>query len=425
MKYVASCLMLMLVSPALMAQSLPGGFIGAYVEGNVSGSDTGKPLVGAKIDVIGAKVSKNSIKANNGCGTGFALSAADGNFAVGVGQNNRCVSKKHPINGKYYISVSKRGYLPQVEQIDFAAHNTNAISGLIFRLTPSHASVQGHVLSDGNALPYAYVWLMKDPYAMMMHPPKGHGVPLFSEYPMVRTDAYGKFNIAVSPGSYVVMASKTGYQLITKTVNPSAQQMYQRMASIPFMPPQTRAKLQQLDQPQLGVYVSVATDGVANADLALAKAAPVPGTPGFMKTSKFSPDKMILTGEARTSPDNVLFFTSLAPEETGRYVLGVVRSRTLLGAGKADPFKSHIKSFNFLQYGYPGGVGCRYHRDGHISVDYCVGSVLSFTDPTARPGVKYYYYIFEAPPYSVAPGGEVNFMQLGTPYSNAVQLVTH
>ena len=51
MKYVACCLLMAFLSPALMAQTLPDtdGFVGAYVEGNVAGGDTGKPLVGAKI----------------------------------------------------------------------------------------------------------------------------------------------------------------------------------------------------------------------------------------------------------------------------------------------------------------------------------------------------------------------------------------
>ncbi len=428
MKYIVCCLVLMLVPPALMAQAFPDGFNGAYVEGTVTGGDTGKPLVGAKVDVIGAKVSKKGVKASSGCGAGFALSAANGNFAVGVGQNNMCITKKRPIDGKYYVSVSKRGYLPQQRFIDFGTQHTNVIGGLIFRLDPAHASVQGHVFGpDGKGLPYAYVWLMKDPFATVLHPPKGHVLPLYSELPMVRTDGNGKFNIPVSPGNYIVLASKAGYELMTKTVSPSAQQVYQRVAANPFMTQQMRAKLQAMDQPQFGVHVSVATDGVAGANLAMVKASPIPAPPGIVKRATYAPFKVILAGEARSSPNNVLFFTSqaLGGSLHGPTALGIVRSTTLLGTGKID--SKRVTSFNFLQYGYPGEVGCR-HTPGSFNNDYwylhCGDPILSFTDPTAKPGVTYYYYIVEGPPYQIGAGGQSNPMHPGTPYSNGVQIVT-
>ncbi len=430
MRYVACCLLLAFLSPALMAQTLPDtdGFVGAYVEGNVAGGDTGKPLVGAKIDVIGAKVSKTGVRANSGCGAGFAMSAANGNFSVGVGQNNKCVDKKHPINGKYYVSVSKRGYLPQQKFIDFGTQRTNVIGSLTFRLDPAHASIQGQVVGpDGKGLPYAYAWLMKDPFAMVMQPPKGHSLPLYSELPMVRADGNGKFNIPVSPGNYVVLAGKAGYELVTKTVDSFAQQVYQRMAANPYLPPQTRAKLGAMNQPQLGVHVSVATDGIASAHLAMVKASPTAVPPGTMKQPKFRPFKIVLAGQARSSPNNVLFFVSQAPggSENGSVALGIVRTTTLLGTGKIDP--ARVTSLNFLQYGYPGEVGCR-HRPGHFNNDswsfFCEDPVLSFTDPTAKPGTAYYYYIVEGAPYGIGPGGTSNLMQSGTPYSNGVQIVT-
>jgi len=425
-KYFICCLLLMLVPRALMAQTLPGGFRGAYVEGNVM-DGAGKPIVGAKVDVIGAKVKKNSVKEDDGCGTGFAMSAANGDFAVGVGQNNLCVDKKHPINGKYYVSVSKRGYLPQQKVIDFGIQKTNAIGAVEFVLILAHASVQGQVVGpDGKGLPYAYAWLMKDPFAMMIHHPKGHVQVLSSELPMVRTDANGKFTIPVSPGNYVVMAAKSGYQLMTKTVNPSAQQMYEKLAANPYMTPQVRAKLQEMDQPQLGVYVSVATDGVASADLGMVKASPSPAPPGMMKVPKFAPYKVYLVGQPRSSPNNVLFFTAqaLGGSEKGPAALDVVRSRTLLGSGKANPFAAHVKTFNFELYGFPGRVGCQ-HRPGHVSRYHCEDEIFSFTDATAKSGVTYFYYIFEGPPVYVSPGGKIDLTQVGAPYSNAWQIVTH
>ncbi len=238
---------------------------------------------------------------------------------------------------------------------------------------------------------------------------------------MTRPSAAGR-----KPFSFV-LAGKAGYQLTTKTVSPSAQQVYQRMAANPFLPPQARAKLEAMNQPQLGVHVSVATDGVASANLAMVKASPTPSTPGVMKQPRYTPFKVVLAGQARSSPNNVLFFTSqaLGGSQHGSVALGIVRSATLLGAGKIDPMR--VASFNFLQYGYPGEVGCR-HRPGHFNNDYwylyCEDPVLSFTDPTAKPGVAYYYYVVEGPPFQIGPGGKSNLMQLGTPYSNAVQIVT-
>ncbi len=283
MKYIVVFLVLMLFPSAIMAQSLPGGFRPAYVEGMVIAGDTGKPLAGAKIDVVGAKVTKKSIKEQNGCGTGFAMAASNGNFSVGVGRNNLCVNKKHPLNGKYFVTVSKRQYLPQVMQIDFGTKNTSVIGGLIFRLLPAHASIQGQVFSAGKGLGYAHAWAMKDPYGMALHPPKGHELVLMSEIPMVRTDANGKFTIPVSPGNYIVMASKSGYQLMTKTNDPAMQQMYQRLALNPYMSGPMRAKLQDLNQPQLGVHVGVAVAQIARATLAMVKASPPPHPPRGMK----------------------------------------------------------------------------------------------------------------------------------------------
>ncbi len=58
---------------------------------------------------------------------------------------------------------------------------------------------------------------------------------------------------------------------------------------------------------------------------------------------------------------------------------------------------------------------------------YCKDPVLSFTDPAAKPCVTYYYYVnyvIEGPLFQISPGGKSNLMLLGTPYSNAVQIVT-
>ncbi len=427
MKYMVATLVLLLVVPsAISAQTLPGGFRAAYVEGIVLAGDTGKPLAGAKIDIVGAKETKKGIKEQGGCGTGFALAANNGNFAVGVGQNNMCVSKKHPFNGKYFVTVSKRQYLPEVMQIDFGTHNTNEIGGLIFRLLPAHASIQGQVFSSGKGLAYAHAWAMKDPYGMALHPPKGHIQPLVSELPMVRTDANGKFTIPVSPGNYIVMASKSGYQLMTKTNDPAMQQMFQRLALNPAMSGAMRANLQKMNQPQLGVHVSVAVDQIASANLAMVKAPPSPHPPIVMKKPAFAPFKVVLAGQARSSPNNVVFFTALKFGDSlkGPSEISVVRSRTLLGPGKFNPFKSHVKQLNFFEYGYPGDVGCQ-HRGKHISNDYCADLIHSFTDPTGQRGITYYYYIFESAPVYVGSGGKINFNEKGQQYSNAVQLVTH
>ncbi len=410
------------------AQSVGGSFRPAYVEGTVRAGDTDKALGGAKIDVIGAKVSKKGVKATAGCGAGFAMTATNGNFAVGVGFNNMCVTKKHPFNGKYFVTISKRGYLPQVEQIDFGARGHNVIGPLEVTLTPSHAVVTGQVFGPGGRpLPYAYAFLVKNPFIMALKPPKGHIPNLISEIPMVRTDGYGKFTIPVSPGDYVVMASKSGYQLATKTVNPLAIQLYQRMTASPYAAAM-KGRLAQLTQPQLGFAVHVPDAGTAVANLVMIKAL-VPTSLVHsinVRQVTYKPTELRLVGMARSSPNNVLFFTDdlgSYNSDSGRYNLSVVRSKVLLGTGKVHPFQAHIKTFNFAMYGRPSGVGCR-HKPGHKSDTYCGNIIESFTDETAIPGHRYYYYLVESSP-NIAVGGKIHIAQVGTPNSNAVEIITH
>uniref|UniRef100_E6Q0W2 Uncharacterized protein n=1 Tax=mine drainage metagenome TaxID=410659 RepID=E6Q0W2_9ZZZZ len=412
----------------LHAQSLGGSFSPAFVEGNIRAEDTGKPLVGAKIDVVGAKVSKKGVKEDNGCGAGFAMSAANGSFAVGVGKNNLCISKKHPINGKYYVTVAKRGYLPTTTFIDFAKIRGNEVGPLQLTLTPAHAAIVGQVFVGGKPLPYAFVFVVKNPYGFALHPPKGHIPVLASEIPMIRADGYGKFTIPISPGDYYVLASKAGYQLVTKTVNPLAMQLYDKLAGNPYAGAAMQSRLAPLKAPQLGFAVHVPNFGnaVANLSMMVAVGPRGPEHPALVKPVAFLPIEFRLTGAARSSPNNVLFFTADGPynADTGRYELSIVRSRVQLGGAKIDPFISHIKTFNMLLYGMPSRVGCR-HKPGHIGSDSCGNAILSFTDETATPGRLYYYYIEEGSPNFIGPNGQVRFMKVGAPYSNGAPIVTH
>ena len=435
MKSILRALAVLLSPLVLTAQTLPGGFHAAYIEGNVVGSDTGKPLTGAKVDVIGAKIKKNGMTAYAGCGAGFALSANNGNFAVGVGQSNMCVTNEHPFNGNYYVSVSKRGYLPSVQHVDFGTASTNAIGGLVFRLTPAHATIVGHVLSGGKGVPYAFAWVMPDVWAMVGHTPKGHVKgSLVSESPMIRTDQYGNFQISVSPGSYVVMAGKTGYQLVTKTVNPEQQHIFQKMQMmLNKLPAQYRhsgSSLQTLGGPQPGAYVTVATGQTVAANLVLAKApSPVMSAhpDSAVKPSSFTPHEMTLVGQARLGPNNVLFFTWRHPQR-GHEAAGaaiIVRSRSLLGGGKIDPLKDHVKVL------YPGGLyglatlsGCQQpHQSGGNGGCVPGAEIYSFTDPSAKPGVSYYYYIFEM--RSFVGIRTLDLSNIGLPHSNALPLLAH
>ncbi len=437
MKSIFRALALMLSPLVLTAQTLPGGFHAAYVEGHVFGSDTGKPLTGAKIDVIGANVTKSGLKAGGGCGEGFALSASNGNFAVGVGQSNLCVDNKHPINGNYYVSVSKRGYLPSIQHIDFGTRNTNVVGGLIFRLTPAHATIVGHVLSRGTGVPYAYVWVMPDVWAMIGQKQRKQHLKgmLSSERPMVRTDAHGAFQIPVSPGSYVVMAGKAGYQLVTKTVNPALQHWTQSMqAMMAKLPPQYRGSsgsFAALQQPQLGASVTVATGETVVANLVLAKlSSPLPAFHQVAIkniTGAFTPHEMLLVGQARLEPNNVMFYTLMHP---GRNVSAgaeaiIVRSRVLLGGGKIDPLKDRLKVLSNGFYGLVMMVGCQTAVHYTRSSGECTheSDIFSFTDSSAKPGVTYYYYIFEGQPY--VGTGMIDYTKIGLPHSNALPLLTH
>ncbi len=417
------------LAPSLVhAQSLGGSFRPAFVEGSIRSAETGKPLVGAKIDVVGAKLSKKGIKEQAGCGAGFAMSAANGSFAVGVGENNLCVTKKHPVNGSYYVTVAKRGYLPQTRLIDFGKIRGNEVGPLQFMLTPTHAAIVGQVFVGGKPLPYAYVFVVKNPYAFALHPPKGHLPVLASETPMIRADGYGKFTIPISPGDYYVLASKSGYQLATKTVNPLAVQMYARLTANPYAGAMMKSRLAALEQPQLGVAVHVPDFGnaVASLNMMVASGSAASQHPVAVKQMLFRPIEFRMSGAARSSPNNVLFFTALGAynADTGRYELSIVRSRVQLGARKINPFVSHIKTFNMLLYGMPSRAGCR-HKPGYIDVDHCGNAILSFTDETATPGRLYYYYIEEGSPNAVGANGHVSVMQASAPYSNGVPIQTH
>lgn len=429
MKYVAfTMLIVLLVSTGvpLRAQTLPGHFTAAFIEGTITALDTGKPIVGAKIDVVGTKPPRKpgaALKASNDCGAGFAMSALNGSFVVGVGRNNMCISKKQPLNGTYSISISKRGYLTQQK---FISVNSGSQQ---FVLIPAGASVQGQIIGpDGNGLPYAKAFLMKNAFTAIVsgRAPKGHIQPLVSEVPMVRADKNGNFTIPVSPGDYVVMAGKAGYTLTTKSVNPLEQQYAKMMMQ--HLPPNMPAKIAQgfksMETPQLGEYVHVVTGGVATARLNMEKSiGKQPIHQITFKSVKFTPFKMALTGSAKRSPNNVLFFTAkvLGQSHPGA-LYDIVRSRTPLASGQANAFKSHIKTFNFLLYGFPGKIGCR-DRAGHLSFYYCVDAINSFTDTTGKPGVSYYYYIFEYPT-QISPQGALNLFQTGAPSSNALRLIT-
>ncbi len=426
MKQILAFFALAFAPSIACAQSLGGSFQPAFVEGNIRAGDTGKPLVGAKIDVVGAKVSTKGIKESGGCGAGFAMSAANGSFAVGVGRNNLCVTKKHPINGVYFVTVAKRGYLPQTTEVNFGKHGgSNEFGPLEITLTPAHATIVGQVFVGGKPLPYAYAFIVKNPYSAVLHPKKGHVLPLASEIPMVRTDGYGKFTIPISPGDYYVLASKSGYELMTKTVNPLAMQLYDKLTANSVGGAMMKSRLAPLSQPQLGVAVHVPYGGYASANLSMAVAVgpKTPDQPTMVKQMPFRPIKFFLTGAARSSPNNVLFFTADGAynADTGRYELSVVRSRVQLGAMNRNTFKSHLKTFNILLYGTPSRVGCR-HKPGHIEDIYCGNAILSFTDATATPGRLYYYYIEEGSPNEFGPNGA---LQVGTPFSNGVQIITH
>ena len=416
---------LMFTGSRVMAQSLPGGFNGVLVEGNVMASDTGKPIAGAKIDVVGTHVKHGLIKHSNDCGSGFAMSAANGNFAVGVGSNNMCVSDKHPSNAGYYISIAKRGYLPQHQLISANGPQSN------FLLQKLPSSINGQVFGpNGKGLAYAHVMVVKDVWSVMLNAAKGlslhapHHPLVMSEVPLVRADSNGMFSIPVSPGDYMLEAVKAGYKSTTMNVDPLAAQYAQIVLARPLAA-QMRRAYEKLESPQPGDFVQLPNGGIGIANFTMVKGVAYhpPAKVGRIVTTRpykrpFTPYRMLLVGDAGLSPNNVLFFMAQNLRDPITYpmpLFTVVRSAVQLGAGKVDPFKSHIKTFNFGVYGYPGKVGCR------LSTTGCRGDlVYSFTDSTAKPGTRYYYYIFEMSPSTI----DFNF-KLGQPQSNAVPLTTH
>jgi hypothetical protein len=442
MKNFIFLLLFMVLCFPMMAHAspFPGGFSEAYVQGNITGGDKGEPIGGAKIWVIGA----SKKKPNAGCGMGFALSAGSGNYAVGVGQNNLCVKKKHPINGKYFVEVSKRGYLPQKKLVDFQKLGTNVID-LNFILVKSYSNILVQVTTDAGApIPYAMVTVTKNPFSLLMktmNTPSGQYGTKFKPTHKIgpnfavglatvfRTDKNGRATIPVSPGDYNVLADKTGYTLTTKNPNPLMQGYANFMMQLPYTNPAVRAQFsQEFNQPQPGAFVHVVQGDDVTANLSLAKNLTANTPTLFVRSSPqvpFVPVEYFLDGHARSSPNNVLFFTPRSiMRQKHRSLWFIVRSRILLGLGKVDPFKAHFKSFDLLFYGTASPAGC-IHKPGHISPKYCVNDIYSFTDPTGTPGRSYYYYIFEAPLPSLTGGEKINTFNIsGKPYSNAVKIIT-
>ncbi len=459
-------LLALVVSP-LKAQTIHGLREG-YVEGNVA-DNTGKPVGGAKIDVVGAKVSKKGIKANDDCGFGFALSSANGNFAVGVGWNNMCVTKEHPINGNYFVTVSKRGFLPQQQVISLAPGPATK-GGVNFTLQPSDATIQISVVSAAGPLPYADVVVMKNPFSRFVKlgvsstgqyngtgkvsMKKGHFQWMMSSMPIFQSDKNGRATIPVSPGDYEVISSKAGYTLTTQNPNPLMQWFYGNMAQQMQAMAAAEAKAgspsgaalagrgaaagrKVVGLPQPGVFLHVVANQTAVANLVMtpsvpagsvpsggapagAGAATVASAPRNVSPKSVVRPRFILSGAAVSSPNNVLFFTIVGGPPSGSYMAGIVRSRIPLGTGKIDPFKAHLKTFNYAAYGWPEIVGKWQPSSSQPYID-----IWSFTDPTGKPGTTYYYYITVGSMPSVSGGNLRGLMEIGQPYSNALVLVTH
>lgn len=299
--------------------------------------------------------------------------------------------------------------------------------GLVFRLTTRARHHRGTRALARKGAPYAFAWVMPDVWAMAGRTPKGHVKgSLVSESPMVRTDQEGKFAISVSPGSYVVMAGKSGYQLLTKTVNPEQQHIFQNMqVMLNKLPAQYResGSLQTLGKPQPGAYL---TGQTAVANLMLAKApSPLRGAHpgGPAATPSFTPHGMALVGPARLSPNNVLFFTWRHPQ-SGHEAAGaaiIVRSRFLLGGGKVDPLKARQSPLPRRALGSrrSAGVSSRTSRAATGAARREWRSIRLPT-PSAKPGVNYYYSIFETRSFTgVEP---LDFTNIGLPHSNVLKL---
>jgi hypothetical protein len=415
------------------------GFSPGFVEGHVFSE--GKPLAGAKIDVLGVVVNKKTGKpsAYTICGEGFAFSTASGTYAAGVSRLNTCEKKKKP-NYKYEVEVSKRGYISQKTFISFKERQ---IIQKNFILVPSNISIQVHVVGPGGRnIPYAFVILTKNiVFTNAKQILSTRLTEVASEAPLFRTDQNGMAVIPVSPGDYKVTAQKLGYQLATQNHNPLADAACKKFEqrALRFHITGSSSCSHQLYP---GAFIHASAAGtVYPAVLEL-----VPQTaPHFVlpkayqqylakmaqklkkeKTAAFIPDQFILIGFSRLSPNNVFFFQMqhLAQNSQGA-VIGILRSNLLLSGEKIAPH-SHLKFFNPLLYGYPSAVSGWLEKKGITPSDRLI---YSFTDPTAEPGRTYYYYVGELPytsSYAVPGKEEMNLkiQQTAEPSSNPVEVVT-
>ncbi|MCL4513407.1 MAG: carboxypeptidase-like regulatory domain-containing protein [Candidatus Eremiobacteraeota bacterium] len=436
--------LLLLILPGLqpMAQTI-SGFSPAYVEGHITAD--GKPLGGAKIDVMGAVVSKKTGKVSSYtvCGEGFVLSSSNGNYAVGLSRFNTCGEKNKP-NPNYLIKVSKRGYLSQEKLVSFGKFDIVQKS---FVLSPSNSEIQVQITGPGGKIvPYAYVILTKN--VVMTSGAQILKTRLFSvasETPIFRADKNGEVTIPVSPGDYIVTAQKLGYQLATRHHNPLAdaacREEEQKAALFGISIRNGKGCGKHLYP---GDFVHLDKGTIRDASLVLVpQTAPSFSMPkGYqeylkhlkhlenqfktMPKTTFIPDQFILMGTAMVSPNNVFFLKlkRLSYNSQGA-LIGLLRSSLPLNMGNKSLRRADVKFFNPLLYGEPSSAA-GWKAGSGINPSQVI---YSFTDSTAAPGRAYYYYVGEVP-YSLAYGihGSANFklsaLQKVKPSSNAVEIVT-
>lgn len=335
----------------------------AWIAGSVIAA--GRPLAG---------VSLMARRAGDGSGYAVAENAANGNFALGVGE------------GRWIITGSKKGhYCKAAVEVTVAAGQ--ASESVTIEMVPSRAFIEG-VVVDESGKPIANAQVSAMPNMMAMGEDAAiammTGAENFFQAPSGRA---GTFKLETMRGRYLVSAHAEGYELSPMNPGPSIPGMEDIPAEFRSMMPAMAP---------LGIDVTVEEgETVRDVKIILRRVPESEVTvrdTGSASVTREELRKNQLFGRASRTPNNVLHWHREDRSEAGHAYV-VVRSTRPFGS--EPPGSMAWFKFPEQRFGQPGPID------------------FSFTDHTAIPGTKYWYAVYEQE--SDGHRG---------PYSNPVEITT-
>jgi hypothetical protein len=321
---------------------------------------------------------------NKESGMAVAVNAVNGNYALGLWK------------GEWTITASKEGYyLPKTLQVKL---NNKQTSDINIDLVKSNAWISGIVINENQKpVPNAFITSIPDMFASKEGPksddqskmmPSVQFTNVFSKDN--KTDENGKFKIDINPGSYLLSAHASGYEMSQKNPLP-------KIPGMEDIPEQFRGMMMSKLK-GVGIPVEVKNGETrSGVVIILAPATVKPHKDNIItdendeKIKTVKPQSNILIGESKLTPNNVLHWTRKENKDESAFYVIVRSTDESFKAPKAE-----IVTFTLPKYFY----------------GYPADSFYSFTDNTAVPGQTYWYAVYE----KIA--GKTG------PYSNIIKITT-